>query len=580
MADVELSVRTQLSRIVKELQDIAEASEQVGKHIGAGTDKVGEGVNEQTEKTGRYLKNLGSLGARVANQLGKDFKALASINAVSGALKFSEMFRGTIKETVVLSDTIRKVGPILGILQGRFAQFQASVTQGLGKIGVSSEAAGRALEGLSTTPVRGEENLKSYIETASKLASITREQGKEGDVAGGLSRVITARGGNPNDPRQMQAVANDVLRIQRATGKAATEVLGALEGLSSKTNPQFRSRVQGGGAVSLATASLIGGKDATTFLENYLSSNKYARFGKDAQGLGGIISQSGGLNLKAMENVIATAKGRGMGDAQAGLTTFGMSDEEAQGFMRLTEAMRKNGEVIDQARSRVVDINQAYRESMGLGEAFRASLNRVKGIAAGPLSYASQKGTDFLEKASGSNTGAAGVVGGAGVIAALLGGFGLRGVGGALAKGAAFEGATGRQVQPVYVVNANEIGGGSGVGGGLAAGGVGGGLAGIAKSALGVAGSAGLGYIIGKAAAESDANKKVLGYTRGRTSEGYEGDALERLIFKIDKLFGGGISGVSGAANEARVRVSIEEKTPNFRATTEPSRGASVGPRR
>ncbi len=567
MANVELNVRTQLNKIVKELQEISGEADNVGENLAAGLDKLTESLNTQTQRTQRALAGLQSFGGRVASQLVRDFKALASINALAGSLKFSEMFRGAVKETLSLNDAIRKLGNTLGIAGSDMVRFQDSMSRGLGEIGLSSEAAAKALEGLSQTPVRGQENLIAYSKTAGQLASISKEQGQEGAIAQGLSKVVTARGGNPNDVNQMKAVADDLLRIRLATGKSASEILSAMDQMFSGANKAFQKRLQGGGAVTLASAALIGGKGSTSFLERYLGSNRYQRAGMEAQGLGKIVDRTGGLSLPAMEQTLAAAKGRGMGDAQAGLTTFGMSDEEAQGFIRLTEAMRQNAGLIEESRKRQVDINQTYRESMGLLESFSASLNKLKGLV--PTGSVTQKGTSILQSASQSAIGAGVVAGSAGLVAALLAGGGLRGIGkaaglGGLAKGAAVEGLTGREVVPVYVVNAAEIGGG-GLGGLAGKAGVGG--------LLGTAGLVGAGVAVG--AAVIGAGKMNYDELAAKAMAPMkEAEAKHEENIKILESINAGIHTIANKNG----RQIIELNKRELKESRQPNRGGSFGP--
>lgn len=562
---VELNVRSQLSKVSEELAKLQVQASKVGEELAKVGDTTGETLEDQAKKTGRFFENLRGLGGRVAKQLRDDFKSLLALNAVSQSLKLSQQFSGTVTEAVALSDTIRKLGSTLGITQSRFTTFQTKLVSGLGQIGLSSEAASNALAGLAETPVRGEENLQKYVETAGQLASISRQQGSEGAIAKGLAGVVTAQGGNPNDQKQLDAVAKDALRIRQATGKSITDVLGSLEQLFSSANADFKSKLKNGGGTSLAAASLIGGKDSTAFVERYLRANRIGRKGLEAQGIGKLIGDDGQLNPKAFQDTVNEGKRRGLGDAQAGLKTFGMSEEEAQGFIRLTEAMRTNGASIEQARKSIVDINKTYQESKGFAESFRASLNRVKGFLSAPLSFATQKGTDLLNSASQSDAGSAGVVAGGGALAALLAGGGLRGLGKAsgIAKGAAIEATTGRQVQPVYVVNAREFGGGGAGAFGETAAASAGGIRGKAGKALGALGIAATAFEVGSIA--GDAIDKTE--TGGKAFDALA-DAILNLTEKI------------GLMKSTPVIVEINSKVPNLRATTPQSRGATNGPGR
>lgn len=577
---VELSVSTQLSKIAEELQKISKEQEKVGRGFKDTAQKVSDSIEDNANETSKFLTRMRSLGATVSRQLKQDFRSLLSLNAITDSLKLSEQFKGTIREAVTLGDVIRKVGSNLGIVEGKFAAFQARMVRGLGAVGLSSEAAGNAMLGLAETPVRGQNNVLNYSVRAGQLASVSRENGQEGAIAKGLADIIVARGGNANDLNQLNSVANDVLRIRSATGKGATEIVQAMSSLFSSTNSDFKGTVAKGGGVSLAAASLFAGKDATSFLERYLGLDKGERAGMEAQGLGKLLGKNGELDPAAFSRTMAEAKSRGLGgNAEMGLKTMGLSDQEAKGFIRLAEALKQNGAAIEEARKKVVDLNQAYRDGRGLNENFQANLNRVKGMVSGPIGYGAQMLTRGLGKTAESDTGALAATVGSGALAALLAGWGLRGAGkgllggaagaiGGLATGAAVEGATGRQVQPVYVVNAAEIGGGMG---GLAAGATGAGITGL----LGKVGLAGAGAAAGWALGSEVINPLLDKYTVGKTSEGFEGNLVQQLLFKLDKFFGGQ---ASRDFMEGRQKIIVEANERNLKVTKQPSRGASVGP--
>src|ERR1051326_6612004 len=135
MNEVTLSVRTQLMKIVEELDKIDQKGRNVAANLKDAGKAIGDNVNDQTKKTTTYLEDLSNLGRRVADQLKDDFKTLAALNAVTGAMKISEQFRGSLKETADLSDIIRKLGRTFGIAREDFVKFQTSVTKGLGDVG-------------------------------------------------------------------------------------------------------------------------------------------------------------------------------------------------------------------------------------------------------------------------------------------------------------------------------------------------------------------------------------------------------------------------------------------------------------
>jgi hypothetical protein len=169
-----------------------------------------------------------------------------------------------------------------------------------------------------------------------------------------------------------------------------------------------------------------------------------------------------------------------------------------------------------------------------MGEAWAANVNKLKGAVAGPLSKITDVMTGALGNMSESTGGAALAVGGAATAAAVLAGIGTRGLAGGLlggmAKGKAIEAVTGEKVQMVEVVNwptSMQVPGGG-------AGGLLGKAGGMLAKGTGVLAAGAIGYEVG-----SLLNEQITANTQGTTEEGFEGSAIERLIFKMDKLLGG-----------------------------------------
>lgn len=473
---VELSVRSQLRKVIEDLEAIASANKVVQESFKASGEEIGESFNRNVKRTSVYLEQMRSLGSRVLTQMKGDFKALLSLNAIQGALKLSSQFHGSIREALSLSDTIRKLGTTFGMSQGEFAGFQKAMVKGLGEVGLSSDVATAALGGLAQTQVRGQTNLVGYSRTAGQLASITRERGQEGGIARGMSEAVREQGGNVNDLAQMRGVAQDLLKVYNATGKGPTETLSEMNALLKNMPKDLRRKMGTGALANMSIASAVAGPDATKFLEEYLGKSKIGRMPFEAQGGGNLVSDKG-LDLDKFAKFAKNITSRIGMDPRAAAQTLGLSEEAAEGFIRLADSLKAVRSAQDMSAKSQANIGKQYQSSMGFQEAFQSNLNRIKDAFAGPLAAATQGGTDFLSSASQSDTGAVGVAAGGGLLAALMAGVGMRGVGGAMgmdvlgmAKGKAVSQLSGGEIQQVYVVNANEIGSG-GVGG--AAGGIG-----------------------------------------------------------------------------------------------------------
>lgn len=567
---VELGVKSSLNKIIQELEQLRDKSKEVGSEFkGMGTD-VAESMTKNTKRSERFLNDLRGMGRRVADQLRGDFKTLMSINALTDAMKLGQQFRGSIKETVALSDTIRKLGTTFNIASKDFSSFQNKMVKGLGDIGLSSDVASRSLAGLAETPVRGEDNLLAYSKSAGMLASIAREEGSEGNIAGGMARVIQARGGNVQDASQMQALSEDLRKVFAETGRGPTQTLQQMEQLFAKMPKDLRQAISSSGLTNLAAASAMGGPNATKFLEEYLGKSPVARMAFEAQGGAGIFGEDG-IDTAKFGEFASSIMNRVGGDPRMAAQTLGLTDDAAEGFVRLAENLDKVKAAQDRINQSSGSLAEQYRNSLGLGEAFRRNINRVKASLSEPLSFLTQKATDLLSSAGDSTMGSAGVVAGGGVLAAMLAGMGARGVGGAMGgmggtmlKGAAAQAITGEKVQPVYVTNASEIAGMGAMGG---AGKMGKGMMGkIGGLGMAAAGGVAIGKLI-----EPAVTRGLDAGTTSKTAEGFEGNVLERLFFKLDQLVGGDVS-TSFNRNQ---KVIVELNKQELKASKQPTRGSS-----
>ncbi len=559
---VELSVKSQLKKVIEELEGITKAAQGVSASLNEMAKETGDTTKKQLKGIELFLSKIRGLSSRAAKQMKDDFRSLASLNAIGQSLALSNQFKGSVREAVNLSDTIRKLGGTFGIASKDFANFQSKMIKGLGEIGMDSDVAANTLKGLADTPVRGAENVLGYSKGAGQLASISNSKGQEGDIAKGIAKVIQARGGNPNDMKQVSAVMEDLRRVFNQTGKGPTETLQAMQQLFASMPKDMRKMIGTRGLANLAATSQIAGPNSTKFLEELLGKSPIARKAMEAQGFKGVVTDKG-LDVDKFKKASQGVLSRVGGDPRLAAQTLGLSEDAAEGFVRLTESLglvKKAQEGIEKSTG---DLNTQYRSSMGLGEAFRANINRIKKIVADPLSSVTQGLTDMMSGASGSNAGAAGVVAGGGVLAALLAGGGMRGLGkglgiGGMAKAAGIEAATGRQVQPVYVTNAAEIGGG----------GMGGGMGG--KMALG-----GLAVTAGIAASAA-ASQIVEPGGLGAAASGVGMQGLGEKLDQLEKIVGEWTAGLTGMhSSGGRPAVKVELNKRDLKEVKQPSRGAS-----
>lgn len=557
-----ITVRSELSKIVEDLNKISKTAQMLSSTMQKGNEDVGKAVQDSTTATEKGLNKMRDVGRRVFDQLKSDLKTLAGVNALASGLRLNESFRGSIKDTVNLADNIRKIGGTLGIAKDRFTQFHQSMTKGLGDIGVGSQAASRALEGLATTSVRGEENVMGYAKSSSMLASISRDKGGEGRIAQGLAGTLQARGMNPNDAAARQALEKEVTKAVQATGKSASEILKSMQGMYESMDKGMRAKVGFHGMAQMASVATAGGPGATKAIEEYLKMSKIERMGMEAQGAGRLIGGNGQIDMKALQNFVKTVGSRIGGDPRKSLETAGFSSEAAEGLVRLAQNGDQAALNLKQLEEASDDMYQVFKDGRTIGEAWNASLDRVKSKVSGVISPALEALHKGLNAVAGSDVGAGLAVGGAGLLSAILMGGGMRAIGGgmlgSLAKGQAASAITGKEVQPVYVVNASEIGG-MGAAGGLMKG------AGGAMGKAGMFGIAAAGGIAAGTALNKGINYLAENTEAGKKADNYLQDKFNQLITAL------GILPEIVKSRKSEVSVNLMHK--DLKATTMPGRG-------
>lgn len=527
MSQVQLTVSSQLSKIVSELDKIAKQSGVVEKELAKAGDSVEGSISSNTKRVERFLDATRGVAARVSSQIMRDFKALASINAVQGAMSLSNQFKGTVTDSVSLSDTIRKLGTTFGIASSQFSNFQSKITKGLGDVGLSSQVATDSLQALVDTPVRGQDALIAYSKAAGELGSITGHKEQTGGIAKGVAEVIRSRGGDVNNLKQVSAVAEDLRRVFNVTGQGPVQTLNNMKSLYETMPSDLRKKISTRGLVNLSAAEQVAGPGSTKFLEELLGKSPIARQALKSQGFGDVIGTEG-LNVEQFRKASKAILERIGMDPEMSAQTLGISEEAAKGFVRLSQSLDKVQQAQQKLQTQTGSLDEQYKKSMGFAEAWGASLNRVKGSLSGILSSATQKGTDLLSNASQSAMGSGAVVAGGGLLAALLAGGGLRGIGGLLkgeAQSKALEALTGEKAIPVQVINwpAGGLAGLGGLGGGAAAGGA------AATTVMGALGTAATAVGVGTAA----------GYAAKYIATGGLEDDISSLLSKIGEYFNG-----------------------------------------
>lgn len=580
MSEVTLTGKAELEQIYKSLKKINDHATDAMNEIGTLGKRTEENLDKTTKKTENNIKKTGGLLRRLASQLFSDFKALASLQSVAAGLKLSSQFSGSLKESVKLNDTVRRLGTSFGVAKKDFGTFQAALARGLGDIGASSEAASNALEGMAGFGVEGIESAKNLAKGAVTLAGIGGEKGNEKQVASGIASAIQNQGKDVNDLGAQKAVIGEVTAAVTATGKSASEILNAMNEIFTSMPVELRKSIGPAAMAQMATIATTVGPSATKAIQEYLSKSTEQRTAMEAQGFN--VFKGGKLDMNALKSFIKTTEGRGL-SARESLKSAGFSDEAAEGLVRIGEKSDLVSKNLEKLSGATRDNEAAFRSTMGIMDSFKGSINTVKGWAESAFSGVSQTINDILSRQVG-HAGAAAVVAGGGIAAAALTGFGVKKisemllgktVGGAVSHGLAEE-TLGADVQKVFVVNAAEISGG---GGGVKSAKD---ILGGAKSfipalgafglAAGAVGAAGATYALaGYGAGKFLVNPALDKLTQGENESGFQGNAVERLLDKLDQWTGGSLSG----NQPPEVTVKIETKEPNLMPRSGPTRGTS-----
>lgn len=551
--EVVLVGKAEFDAIYQSLKKVRDQFEAGNQEMGALGKKTQDTLEKTRKKTEDGIKSTAGGLRRLASQLYSDFKALLSLNALQESLKISSQFRNAITESVKLSNTVRRLGNSFGISGDEFGKFQASVARGLGDIGAGTEEASRALEGLAGLGVRGQKSALGLVKGAVTLAGMSGEKGNEGNVAGLLAKAIQSQGKDVNDAAAQKEMIGEVTAAVQVTGKQASEILGAMDQIFSTMDRSLRGKIGPEAMTQMATMAATVGPMATKAMQEYLAKGQIERLPQEMQGFN-IFGKGGQIDFKALKKFVDSTKGRIGMDPRRSLQTAGFSEDAAEGLLRIAEQSDRVKDSLSNLAKASRDNEEVYKRTLGLGDAFRGTINTLKGRLEELTKGVSQTITDFFAAQIGDVAGSTVVAGGGAVVAAMLAGGGLRGIFSGMVGKAATEKLTGEKVQPVYVTNSAEIGAAAS-GGGL----LGGGAKVLGKGlALGTAAVAG--YQLGDKVINPMLDKYTTGTSQARPD--FEGNVIERFFAKLDQKFGYMLSGTRDLHTK---KILVETKEPNLR---------------
>lgn len=426
MSDVKIVLDANLDKIKQSLGSLNTMISGVGNNIKKQGNLLEstyeDGFRQSTKQAENFMARLGGLGKRTLKNLGDDFKALGSLNAIRESLKMSDKFRDRIMQTMTLNDAIRKMGASFGVAQNNFGKFQTALQKGLGDVGLSGEAAANALEGLMGTQVKGEQDVLRFAKQAGMIAALSGETGQEAAISKGIAD-ISLKGFSP------EQIGTTLSRMQMGAGMKGTESVALMKDVLTEMTPE-QIKGMGGlkGIEDLAIIMQKSGKESADFFKKFMSATFPGRQVLEAQGAKGIFGEKG-FNASAFKKFIDKLKERSV-DPKFALTTAGMSEENATAFLKLADSLDQVKKQTDMVNQSFVSTEESLVKNRGFAESFSAAINRVFGNI--DIGKVTQPLTEMFSQLASSDVGSAAMVAGSAIVAAVLAGIGMKGAGKAL----------------------------------------------------------------------------------------------------------------------------------------------------
>lgn len=469
---VELKVTGDFRQLLSSLEGMKTKSREVNETIARISIELSDNIRKNTKRTERQLEETRDLGRRVADQLRGYFKDLfksvaASLEVAKKDLGLKQQFKDATMGAVELYDTVKKLSATLGIAEKNAVSFQRALTKSFSAAGLSQQDASNALEGVARTQVRGEGNIIEYATMAANLATQSNERGNEGRVAQLIADTLRDRGQNQNNMAAARALVEDVSRVTVATGKPASETLGEFSGLYQAMAGSRRRQVSPDTLRDLASIESVVGPDLKALVSD-LTEGKLKSLPREMQGVGQLLTDKG-FNFDRLRKISGIGNRISFDNEESWRTAGLTSDGSARAMVRLLEQLDTARAAQASVQGMRGSVAQRAADSRGVVENAGAVKNNVVNTLGKIMSPAVDAVNSILKwGAQGPGNSALLMAGGFGAAAlgskafgALTKGFGGAGsIASGLAKGALIGQITGEATVPVYVVNADEIGGG------------------------------------------------------------------------------------------------------------------------
>lgn len=541
MQEAKLTVTADVSKALVQLAKISNQFKGIEKELGALAKEAAEQIDNGLGKTEKKLTVMQRLAEAAGKGIKKSFANLIDIAAVAGGFQFGKQIGKSITETVALSDAVRKLSASFGIATDKRKDFQATLTKGLAKYGLSSEEAAGALQGLAGQGVTGADTVTSYATKGAQLASIGGETGNTGAITKGLAEVVRARGGSVQDTKAVDEIASVVAKAMETTGKSASEILASMEHSFENMTEEMKKVVSAKGMAQVATAAAVAGPGVEGLFEKITGAGLGEKQRQQAFGLDKLIDKQGNVNLGALQGIEEKINGlaKSVGVTKAS-EIVGGDEASGKALMHLIHNADRVGDrfkALDQASG---DVTAVQQKNMGLTESLNANFNKVKGEFASFGSAATQGLTDFFTDTSKSDIGAAAVTFGGGMASAAGSLSGAAGIAGAIGLGT----------------------GGGGLGSAVV-----GGASALGLPAMLAAGGVGMaGYAGYKAMSTSEGRQALAtgGSGQGGSDPGMLGDSIIKLANAINSW-----------VTTSKKPIKVESVTRDLKDAKQPTRGAT-----
>lgn len=501
-----------LTDVSDEVKDLArQIDESLGKDSVKSIDKMKDAAEKGSSEISTYFRNLGQ-------RVKQDLKTAFDIGGLMGGLKIAKEIGEGVKQVFDLEKAFDRLNTRLGLTGRAYQEFRNQIGRSVAKTGQKLED---IMPGVETASAKGgvksPQDLASIGEALGKVRAATGENTET--LSDSVVEILKTQGKQITGASFKSTL--DALQGTRVAGsfKSAAEAGSAIQGLSPYAKQLGMDTRQMGGLAATASRGGAAGNDILKQLIekastpgggtalNAIFGQKVFNTNKSGETTGINAGALGKIDMKKFgafsQQSMASATGL-QGASGADLARFVDSFKTGMGqYNKVIKGASETGNQFNVATDNLASSLDKFKERTknagreigdGLSTATKAFMNKD---FKGALSALKETGGS-----AASNKGVLGAAAALSVGGAILAGGGARSLLSKLPGGGLLGAEAAKQsgIQPVYVTNAADIGGGNGLAG--------------AKGIAGKIGGAGLavsgGLAAGAALANTDLGKSIL----------------------------------------------------------------------